>query len=228
MYIAWERLPASLRDRLSNSTLNSLSTFSSDWPDVEYLSVAGFLGNNIDYAANAPTDGNNYATIVAALAAPLSRGTISISSADMADPPLIDPKWLSHPTDQAIAIAAFKRVRQIFNTRAIAPVLIGPEFYPGNATQTDAQILSEIKKGFNTVWHASCTVKMGRAEDRMAGVDSKARVIGTTGLRVVDASAFALLPPGHPISTICKFELFLGDGDCFANFCRRTFGEDCG
>jgi len=35
----------------------------------------------------------------------------------------------------------------------------------------------------------------------MAVVDSKARVIGVDGLRVVDASAFALLPPGHPVST---------------------------
>ena len=33
-------------------------------------------------------------------------------------------------------------------------------------------------------------------------VDSKARVIGVKGLRVVDVSAFALLPPGHPQSTV--------------------------
>lgn len=36
----------------------------------------------------------------------------------------------------------------------------------------------------------------------MAVVDSKARVFGTKGLRVVDASAFAILPPGHPQSTV--------------------------
>jgi choline dehydrogenase-like flavoprotein len=49
-----------------------------------------------------------------------------------------------------------------------------------------------------TVWHASCTCKMGKVDDPDAVVDSKARVIGVTGLRVVDASSFALLPPGHP------------------------------
>lgn len=38
----------------------------------------------------------------------------------------------------------------------------------------------------------------------MAVVDSQARVIGVRGLRVVDASSFALLPPGHPESTVCK------------------------
>jgi len=46
-------------------------------------------------------------------------------------------------------------------------------------------------------WHAACTCKMDMAYDTMAVVDSKARVIGVKNLRVVDASAFALLTPGH-------------------------------
>jgi len=44
--------------------------------------------------------------------------------------------------------------------------------------------------------------KMGKSSDPMAVVDSKARVFGVQGLRVVDASAFPLLVPGHPQSTI--------------------------
>jgi choline dehydrogenase len=36
----------------------------------------------------------------------------------------------------------------------------------------------------------------------MAVVDSKARVYGVKGLRVVDASAFPFLPPGHPQATV--------------------------
>ena len=43
---------------------------------------------------------------------------------------------------------------------------------------------------------------MGRLDDPDAVVDSNATVIGVTGLRVVDASSFALLPPGHPQSTV--------------------------
>jgi choline dehydrogenase-like flavoprotein len=46
---------------------------------------------------------------------------------------------------------------------------------------------------------------MGVETDSMAVVDSHARVYGVQGVRVVDASAFPLLPPGHPQSTICKF-----------------------
>ena len=43
---------------------------------------------------------------------------------------------------------------------------------------------------------------MGKDIDSGAVVDTHARVMGVDGLRVVDASAFPLLPPGHPQSTI--------------------------
>jgi choline dehydrogenase len=42
--------------------------------------------------------------------------------------------------------------------------------------------------------HASCSCRMGRADDPMAVVDSRFRVIGTKGLRVVDASVFPRIP----------------------------------
>lgn len=45
---------------------------------------------------------------------------------------------------------------------------------------------------------------MGKRSDPMAVVDSRARVIGVQNLRVVDAASFALLPPGHPQSTVCE------------------------
>jgi choline dehydrogenase-like flavoprotein len=43
---------------------------------------------------------------------------------------------------------------------------------------------------------------MGVESDEMAVVDSHARVFGVSGLRVVDASAFPFLPPGHPQSSV--------------------------
>jgi choline dehydrogenase len=38
--------------------------------------------------------------------------------------------------------------------------------------------------------------------DEMDVVDSEGKVFGVDGLRVVDASIFPFLPPGHPQSTI--------------------------
>lgn len=46
---------------------------------------------------------------------------------------------------------------------------------------------------------------MGTADNSNAVVDSKGRVFGTKGLRVVDASSFALLPPGYLLATVCKW-----------------------
>ena len=49
---------------------------------------------------------------------------------------------------------------------------------------------------------------MGPRNDSNAVVDSRGRVYGVKGLRIVDASIFPLLPPGHPQGTVC--ESFLG------------------
>jgi len=70
--------------------------------------------------------------------------------------------------------------------------------------QSDEAIWAWIQKDAITIWHAASTCKMGRdlSADPLAVVDSKARVYGVRGLRVVDASAFPFLTPGHPQSGV--------------------------
>jgi choline dehydrogenase-like flavoprotein len=183
------------------------------------------VGEFTNLPGSQPNDGFQYATILAALVAPTSRGTVTITSADTVsddtllsaretlktpltmisqdDLPLINPNWLSTRTDQEVAIAAYKRVRQAFASDFMQPVLADDtEYFPGPDVETDEQILNTIRNTLHTVWHASVTCKMGRSSDRMAVVDNRARVFGVTGLRVVDASSFALLPPGHPQSVV--------------------------
>lgn len=46
---------------------------------------------------------------------------------------------------------------------------------------------------------------MGERNTTNAVVDSTGKVYGVQRLRVVDASIFPLLPPGHPQATVCKF-----------------------
>lgn len=77
----------------------------------------------------------------------------------------------------------------------MSPVILSGGIAPTDAVQTDEEILNYIKRTGFMNWHASCTCKMGTRSDPMAVVDSKARVIGVDGLRVVDASSFALLTP---------------------------------
>lgn len=138
------------------------------------------------------------------LVAPTSRGNVTITSSDTSDLPTINPNWLATEADQQVAIAMFRRMRAAFQSEAMAPVVIGEEYYPGINVQTDDQILEFIKNNVMTLWHPAGTCKMGLANDTMAVIDSEARVFGVEGLRVVDASSFPILPPGHPQSTICK------------------------
>ena len=85
-------------------------------------------------------------------------------------------------------------VREINSTTDSLDLFDKPvEVVPGASTQTRQQIGDFIK---NESWghHASCTCRMGPANDPMAVVDSRFRVRGTTGLRVVDASVFPKIP----------------------------------
>lgn len=198
-YLGWEKVPQNL---LASDSVSTLNAFPADWPEIEYISSPGYIGNfsNLEYQ---PNDGYQYASIVAALVAPLSRGTVSINSADAADPPLINPNYLTHPSDVAVLTAGFKRARQAFASKTMRAVLTDPvEYYPGPQVQSDAQIEAFLRANAFYFYHAAGTCRMGRRDDPNAVVDSKAKVIGVEGLRVVDASAFALLPPGHPQSTV--------------------------
>ena len=200
-FLAWEKAPRDLVTPSAAAVLDG--RFPSSWPEVEYISAPGYVGDFQDLVLQQPRDGYQYATILAALVAPLSRGSVTISSASTLDLPLVDPNWLTGPVDAAVAVAAYRRVRQAFGAAAMRPVLADPvEYFPGPEVQTDEQILAVVRDSVHTVYHAACTCRMGRADDPNAVVDAGARVIGVTGLRVVDASAFALLPPGHPQSTV--------------------------
>ncbi|KAK3300374.1 uncharacterized protein B0H64DRAFT_14039 [Chaetomium fimeti] len=203
--LGWEKLPEPLRSQsLSNASRDALATFPEDWPELEYITLGSYLGWQNDSLNADPHDGYNYASLAAALVAPLSRGNITIRSSDTADPPLINPNFLSAPADVEIAVAGYKRVREFWATEAMRPFLVGeqPEAFPGPEVASDAEILDIIKRSYNTVYHGACTCAMGKPDDPMAVTDAQGRVYGVSGLRVVDASSFPSLPPGHPLATV--------------------------
>jgi choline dehydrogenase len=180
----------------------------------------GYSGTQTDFLFGAPQDSFQYASASCALIKPFGRGNVTIASADTSVNPIINPYLLGDPRDQEYAVAAFKRARQLFQTSAMAPVIIGKEAYPGPAVATDAEILANLKLQAGVVYHAAATCHMGVASDPQAVVDSSARVFGVNNLRVVDASALPFLPPGHPQATLCKFPqpLFMSSG-CVVALC---------
>ena len=188
---------------LSPTTYQSLrENFPADWPDIEYLVLDAYFGTGTD-SSIAAGSGEQYVAASVGILATFSRGNVTINSKDTATNPIISPNWLSDPRDQEIAVAAFRRGRQLFSTNAIRPI-VKAEAFPGINVTTDSQILDTVKASANSVYNAVGTNQMGKVDDPMAVVDSKGRIIGVNGLRVVDASIFPFLPAGQPSATVCK------------------------
>jgi len=102
-------------------------------------------------------------------------------------------KGLMDP-DMTAMVSGIKTVRRIHEElRKASPDLHFTEVWPGDTVQTDDDIAAFVGK---ETWghHVCCTDKMGTPDDPMAVVDSHFRVIGASGLRVVDASVFPEIP----------------------------------
>jgi len=116
---------------------------------------------------------------------PESRGSVQIANTDPFADPRIKTNYLSAEKDQKVIVEGLRLVRELYNQ---------PEFrqrwqreaVPGAEHQSDAEMLSAVRQMAGTVYHLVGTCRMG--SDARAVVDSKLRVNGVDGLRVVDAS----------------------------------------
>lgn len=191
-YLSFEKLPSHLRGELSDRTIAKLAEFPSDWPEIEYLPT-GFPYGDLPYT---------FGGISATLLTPSSRGTVTINSTSVQDQPVIDLGWLRDPADGETLVAAFKRLREAWNSPAIAEIVVSPELVPGDTVSSDEDILNFIRGAAQPIWHASSTCAMGKSAEDGAVVDAKAKVFGVKGLRVVDASIIPFCLPGHPQSSV--------------------------
>lgn len=191
-YFAFEKhQPGSL----SQATSADIETsFPADWPTFSYIAL--------DDTFVPQYDGKNYFSMSAALLATFSRGTVTINSTNTADNPVVDPRWLDDPRDKEMAVAAFRRCREIVASETMQEVIDGTELLPGFEYQTDEEILNYIAETSDAYYAGVGTCAMGKANDPKAVLDSKARVRGLKGVRVVDASAFPFAIDGQPMATV--------------------------
>jgi choline dehydrogenase len=125
---------------------------------------------------------------------PTSRGQISITSSDTRENPLIKLNYLSTDEDKKIAVKAIKITRDIvLNSNAFKPY--EPEEMRPGLDLSDDEIIQEVGKYANTVFHPVGTCKMGN--DKEAVVNDRLLAHGFEGLRIVDASVMPHITSGN-------------------------------
>jgi len=164
-------------------------------PDLFMFALAGyFRGYYPGYSKDVERTKNFLTWAILKAHTENTAGYVRLKSADPRQRPEINFKYFSEGNDAAgqdleSVVAGVKFARSISKNNTA----IKQEVVPGNAVQTDDQIRQFVK---DNAWghHASCTNRMGKASDPNAVVDSNFRVIGTQGLRIVDASVFPRIP----------------------------------
>lgn len=124
---------------------------------------------------------------------PVSRGEVSLSSADPFDAPVINPNFLAEREDMDRMIRGFKLTRQIMEAPAFDGIRGDPLYIQG--VTSDDEIEQEIRNRTDTVYHPVGTCKMG--VDDMAVVDPTLKVHGLENLHVVDASVMPEVVSGN-------------------------------
>ena len=127
---------------------------------------------------------------------PTSRGFVRIRSPRFEDAPAIAPNYLSTPEDRQVAADSLRLTRRICAQPALAKYK-PEEWKPGTQYQSDDELARLAGDIATTIFHPVGTTRMGRDDDPMAVLDSRMRVRGVAGLRVVDAGAMPTITSGN-------------------------------
>jgi choline dehydrogenase len=138
-------------------------------------------------------------SLVAAVMAPDSRGTVRLSSADPGGPPLIDPGFLRDGRDAARLHAGLALARAAAASTALAQLGI-TETTPGPGVSDITAARAWIRQAVGSYYHAVGTCRMGTGPDTVT--DPQLRVHGITGLRVADASVMPVIPNAGTHATV--------------------------
>ena len=160
-----------------------------DAPDIQFH----FIG----FSADRPGEGlhkfSGFSQNICQLR-PESRGEILLKSADPLAAPAIHPNYLAEETDRRVLVDGLQLARRIASQAPIR-AFIASEYLPGEAVQSDAEMLEYARNYGGTIFHPIGTAKMG--QDPMAVVDDQLRVHGIAGLRVADGSVMPTMVSGN-------------------------------
>jgi choline dehydrogenase len=159
-------------------------------PDLQLLFTPGST-NTLKFGQ---LDDKPAMSCVVCVVKPDSRGTIMATSPDPMARPAIKPNYFTTRTDELALLGGTRHVRRIFEQPALKQHSLG-ETSPGPDIRSDEEVLSYARKFGNTLYHPVGTCKMG--EDPRSVVNSRLKVHGIEGLRVIDASVMPTLTTGN-------------------------------
>ncbi len=172
-------------------------------PDLHIFALPGvFKGYYPGYSTDANADKHHLTWVILKGHTENKGGTVKLTSADPRKRPAINFHYFDDGdvdqgqdvNDLTAVVNGVEFVRKIAKrTDEVDLFTRHAEVWPGPGANTRAKVADWVKK---EAWghHASCSAKIGATDDPNAVLDSKFRVRGTEGLRVVDASVFPSIP----------------------------------
>nr|CAD7198445.1 unnamed protein product [Timema douglasi] len=184
--------------RLNLSDVNTPQSL----PDIQVF-FAGYMANDSSTGCLDETvcDGARYINIVPTLLRPRSKGELTLKSSDAMEPPSIKANYLQHQEDVDYLIEAIRFCERLIQTEPMRRKGVKLDTVPVAGCQ-------HLPHGSRNYWecalrhltnpenHQVGTCAMGRSEMDSV-LDSRLRVHGLKGLRVIDASAIPMVPSGN-------------------------------
>jgi choline dehydrogenase len=133
--------------------------------------------------------------IAPVLVSPKARGQVWLRSSDPTAKPRIITNTLSEPEDLESMIAGMQLGREIADRSPLREIRI-KELRPGPQASTREDLEADLRRRLMLIYHPVGTARMSDTHE-MAVVDSRLRVHGIEGLRVVDASIMPTITGGN-------------------------------
>ncbi|NQD91422.1 GMC family oxidoreductase [Pseudomonas sp. CrR25] len=157
----------------------------------------GLLNNVASHTVPGFHDRVAYPMLVGAsvmLMRPNARGRVFLDSQAPDAAPLIDLPLAKDDGDTARLVGGVRQVWEILQHPQVSQYLDGIQFWSESMIYNDQVMHSAVKNLVNPGWHASGTIRMGRADDPDSAAQEDGRVHGLQGVSVADASLFPTIP----------------------------------
>lgn len=170
----------------------------SKYIDINYFNFKDDVAKEY-LAKDGNVEGFNF---IVSVTHPKSRGTLRLRSSDPFDYPVLDPQYLTDKKDIEDFIGGIRLWERFLQTNTMKELgadINGMKmsFCSQHKFRSNDYWECFVRHLATTVYHHSCTCKMGADDDTTAVVDPKLKVKGITGLRVVDASVFPSVTSGN-------------------------------